>query len=185
MSTVDKDDLGLFWGESHDNTYQFAEPTTPMQDVLARAASHLDFYAAAYYTACASAFEEGGHQAQKRGGGRIILEGWKEAQRLEREWAEVQKATAGRQSTGNLCHVPGGGAQRPRRERQVVGHGCNAAGSATPVPVGGNRGNQRWDRDPAVRQTLRSRSVADETARSDLRLAQHEHAPAQVAAPIP
>ena len=97
----------LFWGESHDNTYQFASMTAPMQEVLKRAASHLDFYAAAYYTACASAFEEGGHQVEKAHGTRIILEGWKDEERLAREWAEVQRATAEACRPGEFVTFPG------------------------------------------------------------------------------
>ncbi|MBN1838367.1 MAG: DUF3604 domain-containing protein [Spirochaetales bacterium] len=97
----------LYWGESHDNTYQFASMSTPVEEVLERAASHLDFYAAAYYTACAAAFEEGGHQAEKSGASRIILEGWKDPQRLEREWAEVQRATAAANRPGEFITLPG------------------------------------------------------------------------------
>ena len=75
MSTKITGDYQVYWGESHDNTYQFST-ASPIEEVLQRAASHLDFYAAAYYTACAEAFEEGGHQAEKAATKKLILEGW-------------------------------------------------------------------------------------------------------------
>lgn len=107
MSTDPTGEYSLFWGESHDNTYQFASMSTPVEEVLERAASHLDFYASAYYTACAAAFEEGGHQAEKASASRIILEGWKDPQRLEREWGEVQRATAAGNHPGEFVAFPG------------------------------------------------------------------------------
>jgi hypothetical protein len=96
-----------FWGESHDNTYQFSGKSSAIDDVLSRAASHLDFYASAYYTACASAFEEGGHQAEKVNTSRIILEGWKDGGQLDREWAEVQHATSTANRPGEFVTFPG------------------------------------------------------------------------------
>jgi hypothetical protein len=100
-------EYALFWGESHDNIFQFADAHAPVEEVLRRAASHLDFYASAYYTACAAAFEAGGHQSEKASAGRIILEGWKTPQRLEREWEAVQQATAAADRPGEFVAFPG------------------------------------------------------------------------------
>ena len=33
----------IFWGEMHDNTFQFENSPTPFDESVARAASHLDF----------------------------------------------------------------------------------------------------------------------------------------------
>ena len=106
MSTKITGDYQVYWCESHDNTYQFST-ASPIEEVLQRAASHLDFYAAAYYTACAEAFEEGGHQAEKAATKKLILEGWKDPERLEREWTEVQHATAQANSPGSFVAFPG------------------------------------------------------------------------------
>lgn len=97
----------IFWGETHDNTYQFEQQSTPIEEVIRRAASHLDFYAAAYYTATAAAFEEGGHQTEKESGGDLILEGWKDRERLEQEWQEVQEATRELYQPGSFVTFPG------------------------------------------------------------------------------
>ena len=51
----------IFWGEAHDNTYQFGRQDPPFDQVCRLAAQHLDFYAVAYYTPCAEAFRPGGH----------------------------------------------------------------------------------------------------------------------------
>ncbi|NQT52828.1 hypothetical protein HQ576_12290, partial [bacterium] len=45
----------IFWGEAHDNTFQYAAMPAPFDEVVRRARSHLDFYAAAYYTAFSEA----------------------------------------------------------------------------------------------------------------------------------
>lgn len=101
------DSYTVFWGETHDNTYQFSPAKDSISQVLSKAASHLDFYAAAYYTSQASAFEEGGHQSEKESASDLILEGWKEDDRLNREWAEVQAATREKNEPGSFVTFPG------------------------------------------------------------------------------
>jgi len=100
-------EYSIFWGEAHDNTYQYDEMPAPFDEVLRRAASHLDFYAAAYYTACASAFRPGGHITEKSSGGGLPLEGWKPRERLDREWNAVQEATRRFNSDGSFVTFPG------------------------------------------------------------------------------
>ena len=97
-----------YWGETHDNTYQVARPTPgAIYTALERAAAHLDFYAAAYYTSEAAAFQEGGHLAETAGRHQLVLEGWKSPERLHREWAEVQKATRETNRPGSFIAFPG------------------------------------------------------------------------------
>jgi hypothetical protein len=105
-------DYRLFWGETHDNTYQFpdhraGEKPPRLVTALERAASHLDFYAAAYYTAEAEAFEEGGHLAESDKPHKLILEGWKSRARLDAEWTEVQAATRALNRSGEFVTFPG------------------------------------------------------------------------------
>ena len=57
-------DYTVYWGETHDNTYQFVTHRAGHQPphivtAMQRASEHLDFYAAAYYMAEASAFQPG------------------------------------------------------------------------------------------------------------------------------
>ncbi len=102
------DRLSVFWGETHDNTYQFADGKSGIAHAaIERAASHLDFYAAAYYTARADAFKEGGHLSESNAQHRLIFEGWKSDERLEREWAEVQDATRCLNVPGTFVTFPG------------------------------------------------------------------------------
>ena len=100
-------DYRVFWGEGHDNTYQFAALPVPIDEVYARAASHLDFYAAAYYTAFASAFQPGGHASETKKPHDVILEGWKSEERLDREWAEIQEASSEAYEAGRFVTFPG------------------------------------------------------------------------------
>jgi hypothetical protein len=97
----------IFWGETHDNTYQFPEQRPPIDTVMTEAAKHLDFYASAYYTACAEAFEEGGHPFESDAEQSLILEGWKPRERLAREWAEVQEACRTHNCPGEFVTFPG------------------------------------------------------------------------------
>ena len=97
----------IYWGEAHDNTYQFVTLHWPIEESLRRAASHLDFYAAAYYTACAAAFTGTGHVSESPEKKDIVLEGWKEPERLEREWAEVQECTRAMSEPGRFVTFPG------------------------------------------------------------------------------
>jgi hypothetical protein len=100
-------DYRVFWGEAHDNTYQFSSMPVSIDEVYRRAASHLDFYAAAYYTAFANAFIEGGHLSETDRAYELILEGWKDAARLDREWAEVQQISKAMYRPGEFVTFPG------------------------------------------------------------------------------
>ena len=101
------DDYRVYWGEAHDNTYQFADLPVPIEEVYRRAASHLDFYATAYYTSCADAFQEGGHLSESDKPHKLILEGWKDQNRLEREWSEIQKISRSSYRPGEFVTFPG------------------------------------------------------------------------------
>jgi len=104
---VPDDDLRIFWGETHNNTHQFDSMPVPFDALLERAATHLDFIATAYYTACAAAFRPGGHPAESGQPMPVILEGWKPQERLDREWAEVQHATRRHNTPGRFVTFPG------------------------------------------------------------------------------
>lgn len=97
----------IFWGETHDNTFTVDPPPASIAEVMRRAASHLDFYSAAYYTSCASAFRPGGHLAEGEGDGELVLEEWKPQERLDREWKEVQDATRRMNAPGRFVTFPG------------------------------------------------------------------------------
>ena len=45
------DPHGLYWGDTHHNTYQHCRQDPPLDQVLDFARTHLDFYSGAYYTA--------------------------------------------------------------------------------------------------------------------------------------
>ncbi len=100
-------DLKVYWGETHDNTYTTAEQSPSIGAVCELASRHLDFYATAYYTACADAFRVGGHAFQSDEKQDLILEGWKGPDRLAREWAEVQEATRAHNDPGRFVTFPG------------------------------------------------------------------------------
>jgi hypothetical protein len=97
----------IFWGEMHDNTYQYEDSPLPFSETLQRAASHLDFYAAAYYTACCAAFQPGGHLAESNKPHDLVLEGWKDPDRLEREWKEVNHCCREANQDGRFVTFPG------------------------------------------------------------------------------
>ncbi len=105
-------DHNIYWGETHDNTYQFTfhragHKPPHIVTALGRAARHLDFYAAAYYTGEAAAFQEGGHLAESTRPHKLVLEGWKSQERLDREWTEVQEATRAMNVPGSFVTFPG------------------------------------------------------------------------------
>jgi hypothetical protein len=105
--SVDLGEFRIFWGETHDNTYTTPQQSPSMDEVCRLAAQHLDFYATAYYTACADAFRPGGHAFQSSEKQDLILEGWKESARLASEWAEVQEATRSHNDPGCFVTFPG------------------------------------------------------------------------------
>ncbi len=98
----------VYWGETHDNNIGRAPETGPPEDTLAAAASHLDFYAAGYYTCHSDAFEgAGGHVFQSEKAARIILEDWKTQDRLDDEWARVKAAVEEANEPGRFVTFPG------------------------------------------------------------------------------
>ena len=98
----------IYWGETHDNTYQFAEgENPPITRAMERAAGHLDFYAAAYYTAFSPTHRPGGHPTDIAGKIAVAPETWKPRERLDREWAEVQEATRAINRPGSFVTFPG------------------------------------------------------------------------------
>ncbi|MCK4283268.1 MAG: DUF3604 domain-containing protein [Candidatus Brocadiae bacterium] len=101
-------DLHTFWGDTHHNTYTSRPEDNPDMDAACRVgAGHLDFYATAYYTAFAEAFRPGGHAFQSTARQDLILEGWKDPERLDREWAEVQEACRSHYEPGRFVTFPG------------------------------------------------------------------------------
>jgi hypothetical protein len=100
-------DYRVFWGEAHDNTYQLEDRSLPINENLTLAASHLDFYAAAYYTASAGAFQPEGHLAESDRPHALVLEDWKDENRLEWEWQEVQQACRNFYRPGQFVTFPG------------------------------------------------------------------------------
>ena len=97
----------IYWGEAHDNTYQFGTLPVSIEEVYRRATSHLDFYATAYYTSCADAFQEGGHLSESDKPHKLILEGWKDRERLDREWSEIQGMSQASYRPGEFVTFPG------------------------------------------------------------------------------
>ena len=105
----------VFWGETHDNTCQHDDGRTAAESI-AKAATHLDFYAAAYYTASYTVFRpaeqapgraKGAEWAEGHGGGGIRLEAWKPQERLDREWAQVEEAAKAANEPGTFVTFPG------------------------------------------------------------------------------
>ena len=96
-----------YWGETHDNSYQFPDPDFAIERCIERAASHLDFYAAAYYTPWSDAFQKGGHVGEIDGPVQLVFEGWKPQEQLDREWAALNAATRGANRPGEFVTFPG------------------------------------------------------------------------------
>jgi hypothetical protein len=97
----------VLWGDTHNNTHQTDQMPVPYAELIERAATHLDFYAAAYYTARADAFSGQGHLAEREGRHNLILEEWKSPERIAREWAEVQAVTRALNAPGRFVTFPG------------------------------------------------------------------------------
>ena len=96
-----------YWGETHENTFQYDRQEPPL-DVTVRAASdYLDFYSAAYYTSYSDSFSPGGHVFEKPGRQKLAVEEWKPAERIEREWAIVQEVTRQLNADGRFVTFPG------------------------------------------------------------------------------
>ena len=100
-------DCTIFWGETHDNSIVAMREPVPAIEAVVKATSHLDFYAAAYYTAFWPGIADGGHPSEGKQPARIILEGWKDQKRLSKEWADVQDATCKMNQPGTFVTFPG------------------------------------------------------------------------------
>ena len=106
----------VFWGEMHDNACQH-DDSRPATESIARAATHLDFYGAAFYTATFTMFPPEQQEARKGRGGEwaeghggtagLRLEGWKAQERLDREWALVQETVKAANQPGTFVTFPG------------------------------------------------------------------------------
>ena len=84
----------IYWGETHDNIFPGRKPSVSVEENFAIAASHMDFYAAAYYTAARGAIAEGG-------------EHWKDPTTLDEEWSQVERLTARWNKPGEFVTFPG------------------------------------------------------------------------------
>ena len=101
------DEFRLYWGETHDNA-QAIRGLGSTAEMIGRAREHLDFYTAAYYRPAASAFKPAPHLSESSTGtAPLCLEGWKPADQLEREWADVQEATRSLNAPGEFVTFPG------------------------------------------------------------------------------
>ena len=87
----------IFWGDSHDNRYQYPDRPADMDSVCRLAQSHLDFYPMAYYTPDVFNLHKSG----------LRLETRKDTKRLEREWAEVEAAAKQWNAPGGFVTFPG------------------------------------------------------------------------------
>ncbi len=97
-------ETNTYWGETHHNTHVGAEHDTDMDRVCASARAHLDFLSTAYYTPLLVPYRPEATPAGLRG---FRLERWKPAERIEREWAEVQEATRRANEDGAFVTFPG------------------------------------------------------------------------------
>ena len=122
-------EYGIFWGDTHHNTYQHYVQDPPMQEILAFASTYLDFYTGAYYTpayvtapvlkglGAQVAAPRGGHLSETlpssthahagAGWAGIHLEGLKDLEAMAREWAEFQQVTAAWNRPGDFVALPG------------------------------------------------------------------------------
>lgn len=84
--------MNLYWGETHDNTYQAPDPDFSMDRHLEAARSHLDFYCGAYYPCTSPAFKKGGHPSEDASRQPLNVEDWKSPEQIDREWTLVKEA---------------------------------------------------------------------------------------------
>jgi len=84
-------DFSIFWGDTHDNIFSSYPLPASLTGIFRTAASHLDFYAPAYYTAKAAAFRPGGHVFERSGSSRLVLEVWANRDELDRERTDAEK----------------------------------------------------------------------------------------------
>lgn len=100
-------DYRLYWGETHDNTYQAPDPDFSMERHLETAAKHLDFYCGAYYPSTSPAFKKGGHPSEDKSRQALNVETWKPEGQIEREWTEVKQAVRNLHRDGEFVVFPG------------------------------------------------------------------------------
>ncbi len=93
----------LYWGDTHDNTYQAPDPDFTMEGRLKNASAHLDFYCCAYYPYTSPAFRKGGHPSEDTSRQPLNVEAWKPHNQIDEEWSSVNATV-----------------QRMNRERQFV-----------------------------------------------------------------
>jgi hypothetical protein len=116
--------FGLYWGDTHHNSYQHYVQDPPLDEILSWASTYLDFYTGAYYTPAFTRAPAkrgldtgivglaGGHLSEAsalstrewRG---VHLEATKDPQAMAREWAEFQQATAAWNRPGDFVAFPG------------------------------------------------------------------------------
>ncbi len=94
----------IYWGETHHNLYVLEETEVDLDRVCRAARSHLDFISFAYYTPRLFRYKPELNPPGKYG---FRLEAWKPAERIAREWAEVQAATRRHNDDGAFVTFPG------------------------------------------------------------------------------
>ncbi len=96
--------MHIYWGELHDNTYQYDNLPFPFEESVRRARSHLDFYGAAYYTARTTVHRTSSPDGKPIG---FNLEGWKPIEQIEREWGEVREVCRAANDPDRFVTFPG------------------------------------------------------------------------------
>ena len=106
--------LSIIWGETHHNTFMGGRQDPPLEEVLAFARTHLDFYTAAYYTPLMRRIPVRPDwkpllppAAPPPEGYGFLDEGWKPPAMIEREWRLVERATAEAYEPDRFVTLPG------------------------------------------------------------------------------
>lgn len=99
--------MNIYWGETHDNTYQAPDPDFSMDRHLAAAQSHLDFYCGAYYPYTSPAFKKGKHPSEDPSRQPLNVEDWKDTEQINREWTLVKEAMKKFYRPGSFVTFPG------------------------------------------------------------------------------
>ena len=97
--------LNTYWGDAHHNLYVYPDGgSVDMEAVCREARKHLDFFPMAYYTPLSEAFHPERNAPGKAG---IRLERWKDADLIEKEWAEIQAASRAFNEDDSFVTFPG------------------------------------------------------------------------------